>query len=156
MLTLNSFQTSFKFVSHSFQICFKFASNSFRNSFQISRIVVCRQNSCFQNFCKIQLQTSKQSLHLARLQVCSLQLHLKRIRWWCFPLNFVNFLIHFKFQKQPFTGALKFRFSWKFRKTQRKKPVKEFRFSKFTGLQTAALFEKTFRHRCFTVNLAKF
>ena len=65
VLTLNSFQTSFKFASHSFQICFKFASNLFRNSIQISRIVVCWQNSCFQNFCKIQLQTSKQSLHLA-------------------------------------------------------------------------------------------
>ena len=66
----------------------------------------------------------------------------KRLQCRCFILDFVSFLIHFKFQKQSFAGVLQNRFSLKLFKTQRKIPVTESLLSKVKGLQPATLIEK--------------
>ena len=74
----------------------------------------------------------------------------------CFALDFVNFLILFKFQKQSLAGVLQNKFSLKFWNTQRKTPVMESLISKVKGLHPATLFRKKLQHKCFTLNFAKF
>ena len=72
-----------------------------------------------------------------------------------------RFLLHnysyYYNQKQPSSGVLQERFSYKFCKIQKKTPVLEgLVFGKIADLHCLTLSKKRYRHRCFLVNFAKF